>query len=66
MSMTNQTRDIARFSAQTKDLADAAAAFSSRAELALHGVYEISKILGGARTAGDDALQCSHAAFELS
>ncbi len=45
MSMTNQTRDIARFSAQTKNLADAAAAFSSRAELALHGVYEISKIL---------------------
>ena len=45
MSMTNQTRDIARFSAQTKGLADAAAAFSSRAELALHGVYEISKIL---------------------
>lgn len=45
MSMTNQTRDIARFSAQAKNLADAAAAFSSRAELALHGVYEISKIL---------------------
>jgi Nif-specific regulatory protein len=45
MSMTNQTRDIARFSAQAKSLADAAAAFSSRAELALHGVYEISKIL---------------------
>ncbi|MGP8232068.1 MAG: nif-specific transcriptional activator NifA [Methylovirgula sp.] len=45
MSMTNQTRDIARFSAQTKGLVDAAAAFSSRAELALHGVYEISKIL---------------------
>lgn len=45
MLMTSSTRDAPNLTAQRNDHAADANEFSNRAEIALHGVYEISKIL---------------------